>query len=207
MWRLALYPSFQKNWRFAMKIALIAGLVVFAGCRGQEKGSEADAQAVKRYQADGEFVIQAQKPDDITIKDVSSRGLTGTSVPFRLANGKEGTLTMMNNHEVSLISVRQALADGAMAALTGQAMRDVLVIPKVNGKTHPDVALAKSEGWRIDQIRTDLESVATIEGIKIYCPWKIVFKKKDGSPKTVELPSRSSCQSVLNELGANVMMK
>jgi hypothetical protein len=191
-----------------MKIAVLLGLFVFSGCRPSVTGSDADAQAVKRYQSKGEFVIQAQKPDDMTIKDLSSSGvLGGSSVPFRLANGKEGTLAIFRNSEVSLISVRQALADGALAALTGQSIRDIFVIPKVNGRTHPDVALAKSEGWRIDQIRTSLNSVAVVQGVKIYCPWKIIFKKKDGSAKTVELPSQTSCQTVLNELGANVMIK
>jgi hypothetical protein len=156
----------------------------------------------------GDLVIQAQRPDDITIKDLSSSGvLGGSSVPFRLANGKEGVLAIFRNSEASLISVRQALADGALAALTGQAIRDVFVIPKVNGKTHPDVALAKSEGWRIDQIRTNLKNVAEVEGVKIYCPWKIVFKRKDGSAKNVDLRSPTNCQSVLNELGANVKFK
>jgi len=191
-----------------MKTPILVGLLVLAGCRPKGSDSNADAQAVNRYQSNGEFVIQAQKPDDITIKDLSSFGVMGgPSVSFRLANGKEGSLTIFRNPGVSLISVRQAFADGALAALTGQSIRDIFVIPKVNGRTHPDVALAKSEGWRIDQIRTSLNSVAVVQGVKIYCPWKIIFKKKDGSAKTVELPSQTSCQTVLNELGANVMIK
>ena len=190
-----------------MKLALLAGIFVFAGCRAKSDGSMGDAQAVIRIESDREFVIQAQKPDDITMKDLAERGLFGLSVRVRLADGKNGKFAIFRNAEVSLLSVRQALADGALAAVTGQAIRETLVIPKVNGKTHPDVTQAKTEGWRIDQIRIDSESVAVVEGVKIYCPWKIVFKKNDGSPKIVEFSRRTDCQSLLGLLGANVTLE
>ncbi|MEN9808824.1 MAG: hypothetical protein RLZZ488_391 [Pseudomonadota bacterium] len=182
--------------------ALALGVIVFTGCRDGETAADADAQAIKRYQSNGQFVIAAQKPDDMSIVDAGNR-----QVSFRTATGKNGTISFINNGEYYLISIRQALADGLGAWVSGQAMRDVFLIPKVNGRKDPNISAAKAENWKIERIVSDSKSFADIKGIKIYCPTRIEFRKKDGKPHVSEFPARANCADDINADIASVTYK
>jgi len=180
-----------------------ASLIFVSGCRSGESSSDADAMAVKRTtNSYGEFVITAQKPDDMKIVDSGS-----SVVDFRTASGKNGSVSLVRNGDFYFISVRQALADGLGAFITGQAMKDVFLIPKNGGLTDPTINKAKSEGWQIMKIVSDGESFADIKGVRIYCPIRIEFKKKDGKPHVSEFPERSNCAGDINTYIGGVTYK
>lgn len=98
-------------------------------------------------------------------------------------------------------------ADGLGAWVSGQAMRDVFLIPKVNGRKDPNISAAKAENWKIERIVSDSKSFADIKGIKIYCPTRIEFRKKDGKPHVSEFPARENCADDINTSIGSVTYK
>lgn len=183
-----------------MRTLLLVALFALAGCRPGNSSGEADAQAVKRTVKNGEFIITAQKPDDMMIVD-SGKG--NTSV--RTASGKNGEVAIIRTNEVFLITVRQALADGIGAWMSGQVLRDVFLVPTVNGKPDPLLIKAKSEKWRIEKIISYADNFGEVKGVKIYCPNRIEFRKSDGSRQVSEFPEQS-CATALQDRAVNVIL-
>ncbi|NBW80458.1 hypothetical protein EBR21_01770 [bacterium] len=165
--------------------------VVAVGCLPIfKKESATDPQAVKRFQQNGEFIIVAQKPDDMKIVAVSN-----AVVPFKTADGKRGRVSLVRNGEYNFISVREALADGFVAFLKDKSMQDVFLIPKVNGQPDQIISMARQQDWKIEQITASIESYAQFKDVRIYCPVRIEFRKKDGTKHVSEFPARPNCQS------------
>ncbi len=183
-----------------------ASLLFVSGCRPGESSSDADAMAVKRTtNSNGEFEITAQKPGDMVIKEFSH--IMNPNVEFRTADGRTGEVSVVRNDEYFFIAVRLALADGVIAAMTGQAMRDVFLIPKTTRGGDPLISKAKSEGWQIMKIVSSPNSVQDGKGLRIYCPTRIEFKKKDGKPHVAEYPERSNCAGDISTLIGDVKFK
>ncbi|NBX18618.1 MAG: hypothetical protein EBR09_14780 [Proteobacteria bacterium] len=156
--------------------------------------SNAEAQAIKRYETDSEFIVVAQKPDDMRIVEIGN-----SMVRFKTSAGRTGQVSLVRNGDYNFIAVREALADGFQAKLKDKSMRDVFLIPKINGRPDKTINQAKSEKWNIEKIVSTSESFAEAKGIKIYCPVRIEFRKKDGKRHVSEFPVRSNCETDIND--------
>lgn len=161
-----------------------------------------DAQAVKRFERDGDFYIVAQKPDDMKIVAVSS-----ALVPFKTAGGVRGTVSLVRNGDYNFITVREALADGLGARLADKSIRDVFLIPKINGRPDNTIQTAKSEGWKIEKIVSSLESYAQLKEVRIYCPLSIEFRKNDGTRHVSKFPFRPNCDSDIEMFIGDIQYK
>ncbi|MBM3383353.1 MAG: hypothetical protein FJY29_13090 [Betaproteobacteria bacterium] len=171
-----------------MKTILCFGIMLLAaGCRSGSTEGDADAQAVKRYQKDGEFIIEAQKADDIKIMSA------GWSPKYRDANGNEKTLRFYRGY--LYISVRQALGDGILAWASGNVIRDVFVMSE-GSKEASTVKTAMRDDWQVTKIVTDPQNYLTASGVKVFCPLRIEYKKKDGKPYVSNF-SDINCRDIL----------
>lgn len=177
-----------------MKMILSLAALFVVGCVPVKKSdNNTDPQAVKRITKDDELTIIAQKPDDMRIVDMGN-----TIVSFRTAKGVKGKISLVNNGDFYFISVRESLSDEHSFWREGKSMRDVFLIPKINGRPDRTITKAKSEKWQIEKIVSSLYSYARIKELNIYCPTRIEFRKKDGSKHVSEFPERTSCESDIN---------